>query len=72
MKLLIITQKVDRNDPILGFFHRWLEEFAKNCEQVTVICLYKREYNLPGNVKVLSLGKESGGGRIGSLGGDDA
>src|SRR3989344_827850 len=58
-KLLIITQKVDRSDPILGFFHRWLEEFAKNTEKLTVICLEKGEYNLPENVKVLSLGKEN-------------
>ena len=57
MRLLIITQKVDKADPILGFFHRWIEEFAKNFEKVTVICLEKGEYNLPG-VKVLSLGKE--------------
>jgi hypothetical protein len=60
MKLLIITQKVDINDPILGFFHRWIEEFAKHCEKITVICLYKGTYNLPNNVKVLSLGKEEG------------
>ena len=59
MRLLIITQKVDKNDPILGFFHRWIEEFAKHCESVIVICLQKGEYNLPQNVKVLSLGKES-------------
>ena len=58
MRLLIITQKVDKNDPILGFFHRWLEEFAKNCEQLLVICLEQGKYNLPQNVKVLSLGKE--------------
>ena len=57
MRLLIITQKVDKADPILGFFHRWIEEFAKNFEKVMVICLEKGEYNLPG-VKVLSLGKE--------------
>ncbi len=57
MKLLIITQAVDRNNPVLGFFHRWIEEFSKHYEKVTVICLEKGEYNLPG-VKVLSLGKE--------------
>jgi len=44
MKLLIITQKVDKNDPILGFFHRWIEEFAKHCEQVTVICLEEGDH----------------------------
>jgi len=58
MKLLIITQKVDQNDPILGFFCRWVEEFAKHCEKITVICLQKGEYNLPENVRVYSLGKE--------------
>ncbi len=58
VKLLIITQKVDENDDVLGFFHRWIEEFAKHCEQVTVICLYEGEHHLPENVKVLSLGKE--------------
>jgi len=70
MRLLIVTQKVDKKDPILGFFHRWIEEFAKNFEKVTVVCLEKGEYNLPTNVKVLSLGKpyfaeaSQGAGRI--------
>ncbi|OGZ30974.1 MAG: hypothetical protein A2931_02585 [Candidatus Niyogibacteria bacterium RIFCSPLOWO2_01_FULL_45_48] len=58
-KLLIITQKVDSSDPILGFFVRWIEEFSKYTEKLTVICLEKGEYNLPENVKVLSLGKEN-------------
>ncbi len=56
MKLLICTQAVDLNDPILGFFVRWLEEFAKHCETVDVICLRKGEYALPQNVSVHSLG----------------
>ncbi len=58
MKLLIITQKVDKNDPILGFFHRWIEEFSKRYEYITVICLEAGKPHLPPNVKVLSLGKE--------------
>ena len=58
MKLLILTQKVDINDDVLGFFHGWITEFAKHCEKITVICLQKGEYELPENVKVLSLGKE--------------
>jgi glycosyltransferase involved in cell wall biosynthesis len=63
MKLLIITQKVDRNDPVLGFFHRWIVEFAKHCEEVTAICLMKGVYELPANVRVISLGKEEGESR---------
>ncbi|MEK7535920.1 MAG: glycosyltransferase [Patescibacteria group bacterium] len=60
MKLLILTQKVDRTDSNLGFFHRWIEEFAKHYEQVTVICLQEGEHSLPANVTVKSLGKEKG------------
>jgi len=57
MNLLIITQKVDATDSNLGFFVRWIEEFAKRCLQVTVICLEKRVYELPAHVAVFSLGK---------------
>lgn len=64
MKLLIVTQKVNKDDPILGFFHRWIIEFAKHCESVVVICLEKGVYDLPANVKVLSLGKENGVSRL--------
>ncbi|XKT74494.1 MAG: glycosyltransferase [Patescibacteria group bacterium UBA2163] len=60
MKLLIITQVVDRNHPILGFFHRWLVEFAKNAEHIHVIALQTGDYDLPKNVTVHSLGKERG------------
>ncbi len=60
MKLLILTQKVDRDDSILGFFHAWIKIFAEHFESVIVICLWKGEYNLPENVRVLSLGKERG------------
>ena len=38
MKLLICTQTVDKNDPVLGFFVRWIEEFEKYCE-VEVVSL---------------------------------
>jgi glycosyltransferase involved in cell wall biosynthesis len=64
IKLLIITQKVDINDPLLGFFHDWLEKFAEKFNLITVICLQKGKYNLPKNVKVLSLGKEKKKSRL--------
>lgn len=60
MKLLLITQVVDENDSNLGFFCRWIEEFAAHCERVTVICLKEGDHFLPPHVKVLSLGKEEG------------
>ena len=55
MKLLVITQKVDKNDPVLGFMHRWLEEFNKNFEKITVICMEKGECDL--DMPVYPLGK---------------
>lgn len=58
MKLLITVQKIDIDDPILGFFHRWIEKFSEHYQKITVICLEKGECNLPSNVRVLSLGKE--------------
>jgi len=64
VKILIITQKVDQNDDVLGFFHGWIAEFAKHAEQVTVIALGVGGYNLPKNVRVFSLGKERGVSRL--------
>lgn len=58
MKLLITTQAVDKNHPILGFFHGWILEFAKHFERIDVICLLEGEHNLPAHVHVHSLGKE--------------
>jgi len=64
MKLLIVTQVIDTDHPILGFFHRWVEEFAKHCEHVHVICLQAGKHSLPANVTVHSLGKEQRKGRL--------
>ncbi len=60
MKLLVITQTVDKKDKTLGFFHGWLLEMAKRCDKIVVICLSKGEYDLPKNISVYSLGKEDG------------
>ena len=60
MKLLICAQTIDKNHPILGFFHGWVEEFSKHFSEVHVICLQKGEHTLPPHVYVYSLGKEDG------------
>ena len=67
MKLLIFTQKVDKSDTTLGFFHTWIREIASKTESVEVVCLEKGQENehldLPKNVTVYSLGKlENHGG----------
>jgi len=64
MKLLFITQKVDVDDDVLGFVTKWIAELSKYYEKVSVICLYEGKYNLPKNVQVYSLGKESNTSRI--------
>lgn len=64
MKLLITTQTVDADHPVLGFFHHWLEEFATQFEHIHVICLAEGKHALPANVSVHTLGKERGANRI--------
>lgn len=56
--LLIITQKVDEKDDLLGFFVDWIREFSKKFDEIFVITLAKGSYDLPSNVEVFSLGKE--------------
>jgi glycosyltransferase involved in cell wall biosynthesis len=63
MRLLICTQVVDSEDQNLGFFHEWIEEFAKRVESVEVMCLREGKHQLPPNVHVHSLGKEDGPSR---------
>ncbi len=58
--LLVITQKVDREDHTLGFMIGWLRALASDYQSVLVICLEQGKFNLPSNVKVRSLGKETG------------
>ena len=66
MRFIDLTQSLDQNDKVLGFFHSWVEAFAKACEQVTIIALRVGACALPNDVWMLSLGKEgaifAGGG----------
>ncbi len=64
MKLLVITQTVNKDDSNLGFFCAWIREFGAQVEKVEVLCSSKGEYDLPSNVRVFSMGKEQGLGRL--------
>ncbi len=64
MKIMFITQKVDRNDAVLGVYHEWIRSLAQKTDSVEAVCLYKGEYDLPDNVTVHSLGKEKGESRF--------
>lgn len=55
MRLLICIQAVDLDDPLMGFFHRWLEEAAKQFSLITVLALRVGRYDLPANVRIIPL-----------------
>lgn len=65
-KIFVITQAVDLDNSNLSFFHHWLEKLAMEADLV-VIANFVGRHNLPPNIKVLSLGKESGKGSIARL-----
>lgn len=58
-KLLFITQKIDKEDDVLGVYHRWVECLGEKVGKLNVICLYKGKNELPFKIGVYSLGKES-------------
>jgi len=64
MRVLVVIQKVDRNDEFFGFFHGRLLDFATRCDKVNIICLESGAHDLPASVRVHSLGKESQQSRL--------
>jgi glycosyltransferase involved in cell wall biosynthesis len=63
-RLVIITQKVDEHDDLLGFFVEWIRELARHFDHIDVVALGVGKYHLPHNVKVYSLGKENGVSKV--------
>ena len=59
-RLLIVTQKVDEQDQLLGFFISWIRMFEKVFSQVSVLCLWKGAVPETLRVPVVSMGKERG------------
>ncbi len=67
MRILMLTQKVDFNDDVLGFTHEWIATLAARVTALDVIALEVGDYNLPPNVTVESMGKELHRSRPGLL-----
>lgn len=56
MKLLMMTRRVDLDDPRAGFSYRWITEFARHCETVVVLCLVAgTTTGLPANCRVIAV-----------------
>jgi glycosyltransferase involved in cell wall biosynthesis len=62
-----VTQKVDLESDILGFFHEWLIAFSRQFSSVVTIALSRGVTLLPDNVRVETLGKEKGCSRYRSV-----
>lgn len=67
MRLLVVTQVLDRDDPVLGFAHEWMRALAGRLDRLIVAPLKAGRCELPANVSVRSLGKERGNGTAGIL-----
>jgi glycosyltransferase involved in cell wall biosynthesis len=60
MKLLILNERVDENDAVLGIYTEWINEFGNQLDEVYVVTQFKGRARLRRNVHVVSLGKEKG------------
>ena len=60
MRLLMFNLATDADDPLLGFTTRWIQAIAARVEFVHVITMRAGRFDLPENVRVHSVGKESG------------
>lgn len=59
-RLLIVTQALDLDDPVLSTYHDWLLALAPHFKSIEIICLKLGHHTLPATVRVYSLGKEKG------------
>ncbi len=67
MKVLFLTQVVDRSHDNLGAVHGWIDALARQVESVHVLALNSGVVELPPNVFVHSLGKDLGNGKLRQL-----
>lgn len=65
MKLVFVTQVLDRRDAVLGFVHRWVRGLADAAEAVRVVALEVGDTTgLPGNVSFTQIGRRGAIGRF--------
>jgi glycosyltransferase involved in cell wall biosynthesis len=58
VRLLFLTQVLDRGDAVLGFVHRWVAGLARGCERLRVIALEVGDTtDLPANVDAREVGR---------------
>ncbi|HEX2923010.1 MAG TPA: glycosyltransferase [Chloroflexota bacterium] len=67
MRILFVTQIVDRSHDNLGAVHGWIDALARQVETVHVLALNTGVVDLPPNVFVHSLGKDLGNGKLRQL-----
>ncbi|MCK4948011.1 MAG: glycosyltransferase family 4 protein [Candidatus Aureabacteria bacterium] len=67
LNILIVTQVVDENDWLLGFFTKWLAEFSSFFKEVFVCTLRAGNYDLPENVKIIEIKKKNNPGKTNIL-----
>lgn len=60
----MITQAVDPQADLLGFVPTWIRALAARVDRLYVLAGRVAPCSLPDNVEVMSLGKESGAGRL--------
>lgn len=60
MKLVIITQAADRDDPNLGAFYYWFRLLADRADAVTIIARHAGPQDFPPHVSVYTFGREDG------------
>ena len=67
MRVLMMVQRVDEDDALLGFTVMWIRALAARVERLYVLALETGEADLPDNVIVYSMGKERGNGNLREL-----
>ncbi len=60
MRILLFNLVTDADDPVLGFTTRWICALADRVESVDVVTMRMGRVEVPGNVRVYSVGKEKG------------